>query len=160
MNKSANGLKIDEKYANISVLIICTTALLRRYSYMEYKLNTTNYRDFKVIEDNKLAGRAYFIPYSKRRSFAPSISNTSALIPTLSRFSPASGISNITTISRSFPKCSMHQALSSTRYMFPRHGSAPATNRRSISTAPTSSTCPTRTCPSICPPESTARLSK
>ena len=29
---------------------------------MEYKLNTTNYRDFKVIEDNKLAGRAYFIP--------------------------------------------------------------------------------------------------
>ncbi len=58
MNKSANGLKIHEKYANISVLIICTTALLRRYSYMEYKLNTTNYRDFKVIEDNKLAGRA------------------------------------------------------------------------------------------------------
>ena len=33
---------------------------------MEYKLNTTNYRDFKVIEDNKLAGRAYFIPYSKK----------------------------------------------------------------------------------------------
>lgn len=66
MNKSANGLKIHEKYANISVLIICTTALLRRYSYMEYKLNTTNYRDFKVIEDNKLAGRAYFIPYSKK----------------------------------------------------------------------------------------------
>lgn len=27
MNKSANGLKIDEKYANIFVLIICTTAL-------------------------------------------------------------------------------------------------------------------------------------
>ena len=66
MNKSANGLKIHEKYANISVLIICTTALLRRYSYMEYKLNTTNCRDFKVIEDNKLAGRAYFIPYSKK----------------------------------------------------------------------------------------------
>ena len=33
---------------------------------MKYKLNTTNYRDFKVIEDNKLAGRAYFIPYSKK----------------------------------------------------------------------------------------------
>lgn len=33
---------------------------------MEYKLSTTNYRDFKVIEDNKLAGRAYFIPYSKK----------------------------------------------------------------------------------------------
>ena len=66
MNKSANGLKIDEKYANISVLIICTTALFEEVLLYEYKLNTTNYRDFKVIEDNKLAGRAYFIPYSKK----------------------------------------------------------------------------------------------
>ena len=33
---------------------------------MEYKLNKTNYRDFDVFEENKLAARAYFIPYSKK----------------------------------------------------------------------------------------------
>ena len=37
---------------------------------MEYKLNTTNYRDFKVIEDNKCAARAYFIPYSKKEKLS------------------------------------------------------------------------------------------
>ena len=67
MNKFACGLKIEGKYANISMLIICIIVLfLRRTLEMEYKLNTTNYRDFKVIEDNKCAARAYFIPYSKK----------------------------------------------------------------------------------------------
>ena len=53
------------------MLIICIIVLfLRRTLGMEYKLNTTNYRDFKVIEDNKCAARAYFIPYSKKEKLS------------------------------------------------------------------------------------------
>ena len=37
---------------------------------MIYKLNRTNYRDFKVFEKNKLAGRAYFIPYLKKEELS------------------------------------------------------------------------------------------
>lgn len=33
---------------------------------MQYTLNTTNYHDFSVYEDNKLPGRSYFIPYPTR----------------------------------------------------------------------------------------------
>ena len=34
---------------------------------MQYQLNTSNYHDFGVYEQNKLPGRSYFIPYSSRR---------------------------------------------------------------------------------------------
>ena len=33
---------------------------------MHYQLNTTNYADFAVFEQNKLPGRSYFIPYPAR----------------------------------------------------------------------------------------------
>ncbi|MBQ9348447.1 MAG: hypothetical protein IJT94_14120, partial [Oscillibacter sp.] len=35
---------------------------------MRYQLNTTNYHDFAVLEQNRLPGRAYFIPYPDRAS--------------------------------------------------------------------------------------------
>ena len=35
---------------------------------MQYTLNTTNYHDFAVLEQNRLPGRAYFIPYPDRTS--------------------------------------------------------------------------------------------
>lgn len=35
---------------------------------MNYKINKTNYCDFNVFEDNKLAPRSYFIPYPDRKS--------------------------------------------------------------------------------------------
>ena len=35
---------------------------------MIYRLNKTNYCDFNVFEDNKLAPRSYFIPYPDRKS--------------------------------------------------------------------------------------------
>ena len=35
---------------------------------MRYYLNKTNYCDFNVFEDNKLAPRSYFIPYPDRKS--------------------------------------------------------------------------------------------
>ena len=94
---------------------------------MEYKLNTTNYRDFKVIEDNKLAGRAYFIPYSKKEKLC------------------AVDLRHERTDS------DLVEVLS---------GEWDFKYYNDISTAPTSSTCPTRMYPSICPPESTARLLK
>lgn len=37
---------------------------------MIYQLNKKNYRHFKTIEDNKLPGRAYFIPFSSERKAA------------------------------------------------------------------------------------------
>ena len=35
---------------------------------MRYRINKTNYCDFNVFEDNKLAPRSYFIPYPDRES--------------------------------------------------------------------------------------------
>ena len=35
---------------------------------MVYRINNTNYCDFEVFEDNKLAPRSYFIPYPDRKS--------------------------------------------------------------------------------------------
>ena len=35
---------------------------------MKYRINKTNYCDFNVFEDNKLAPRSYFIPYPDRAS--------------------------------------------------------------------------------------------
>ena len=35
---------------------------------MRYRLNKTNYCDFNVFEDNKIAPRSYFIPYPDRKS--------------------------------------------------------------------------------------------
>ena len=35
---------------------------------MKYRINKTNYCDFNVFEDNKLAPRSYFIPYPDRES--------------------------------------------------------------------------------------------
>ncbi len=35
---------------------------------MRYRLNKTNYCDFNIFEDNKLAPRSYFIPYPDRES--------------------------------------------------------------------------------------------
>jgi len=35
---------------------------------MRYRINKTNYCDFSVFEDNKLAPRSYFIPYPDRKS--------------------------------------------------------------------------------------------
>ncbi len=35
---------------------------------MRYRINKTNYCDFNIFEDNKLAPRSYFIPYPDRKS--------------------------------------------------------------------------------------------
>ena len=35
---------------------------------MRYSINKTNYCNFNVFEDNKLAPRSYFIPYPDRES--------------------------------------------------------------------------------------------
>ena len=35
---------------------------------MKYRINKTNYCDFSIFEDNKLAPRSYFIPYPDRES--------------------------------------------------------------------------------------------